>query len=233
MASASAPQAGISKRGTVTWTPRERAARRVVNNGRFLVLPGVCVPSLASHALGLALSRLANDWHATYRVRPVLVYTYVNTQHAGTCYAATGWDRCEEKTIRGLSVWMKPLCTEWRDILCAPTPRELGTAPPLSKIADWAMMEYGRSSMPDGRLRARLVDMGRRWEESPGAPVCAIFPQRDEQKAAYRFLSNERVTMDDILEPHREALTERCRLERTVLVAQDDAQLYIAPEPDQ
>ena len=213
--------------GYIGWTPRERAAHlgRIVNNGRFLILPGVRIPSLASHALGLALSRLADDWHAAYGVRPTLAYTYVDAGHAGTCYAATGWDRCEKTTVRGRSVWMKPLCADWRNTLCAPTRRELGTAPPLSEIADWAAMEYGRSTMPDGRLRTRLVDMGRRWEESPGAPVCAIFPQRAEQKAAYRFLSNGQVTMDDILEPHREALTERCRLESTVLVAQDTTTL--------
>ena len=122
----------------IGWTHRERAAHlgRIVNNGRFLILPGVRVPSLASHALGLALSRLADDWHAAYGVRPVLAYTYVDAGHAGTCYAATGWDRCEEKTIRGRSVWMRPLCAEWREVLRTPAFRELGTAPPLSKIAD-------------------------------------------------------------------------------------------------
>ena len=205
----------------IGWTRRELAAHlgRVVNNARFLILPGVRVPSLASRALGLALSRLADDWQAAYGVRPVLAYTYVDAGQTGTCYAAAGWERCEETTIRGRSVWMRPLCADWRQALRAPTCRELGTAPPLSETEDWAAMEYGRSSIPDGRLRTRLVYMGRQWEESPGAPVDAIFPQRAERTAAYRFLSNQQVTMDDILEPHREALTERCRQERTVLVA--------------
>ena len=76
----------------IGWTHRERAAHlgRVVNNERFLILPGVCVPSLAAHAL--ALSRLVDDWYAAYGVRPVLVYTYVDAAHA-----ATGWDRFGER----------------------------------------------------------------------------------------------------------------------------------------
>ena len=205
----------------IGWTQRELAAHlgRVVNNARLLILPGVRVPSLASRGIGLALSRLADDWQSAYGVRPVLAYTYVDAGQAGTCYAATGWERCEERTVRGRSVWMKPLCADWRQVLRAPTRRELGTAPPLSETEDWAATEYARSSIPDGRLRARLVCMGRQWEKSPGAPVGAICPQRADQKAAYRFLSNEQVTMDDVLEPHREALTERCRQERTILVA--------------
>ena len=197
--------------GYIGWTPRERAAHlgRIVNNGRSC-------PAFAyrlSPRMRSALSRLADD--AAYGVRPALAYTYVDAGHAGTCYAATG--RCGKTTVRGRSVWMKPLCADWREALRAPARRELGTAPPLSE----RLGGDGRSTMPDGRLRARLVDMGR--EESPGAPVCA--PQRAEQKAAYRFLSNGQVTMDDILEPHREALTERCRLEHTVLVAQDTTTL--------
>ena len=37
---------------------------------------------------------------------------------------------------------------------------------------------------------------------------------------AYRLLANPRVTMDDILQPHREAVAERCALETTVLLVQ-------------
>ena len=53
----------------------------------------------------------------------------------------------------------------------------------------------------------------------------AIFPTRAEQKAAYRLLSNGKVSMEHILEPHREMLVERCRLEPTVLAIQDTTTL--------
>ncbi|MBK8638837.1 MAG: DUF4338 domain-containing protein [Chromatiaceae bacterium] len=43
---------------------------RVVANARFLILPGVRVPHLASHLLGQLARRLPADWEARYGVRP-------------------------------------------------------------------------------------------------------------------------------------------------------------------
>ena len=43
--------------------------------------------------------------------------------------------------------------------------------------------------------------------------------------AAYRFLHNDGVEPADILQPHREALVERCRLHSTVLLVQDTTSL--------
>ena len=73
--------------------------------------------------------------------------------------------------------------------------------------------------------RARLAAMGRAWTERPGAALPVIFPGEAEQKAAYRFLSNPHVSMDDVLEPHREALAERCRSQPLVLAVQDTTML--------
>ena len=42
---------------------------RVVANSRYLLLPHVAVPHLASHVLALALRRLAGDWGRRVRVR--------------------------------------------------------------------------------------------------------------------------------------------------------------------
>ena len=53
----------------------------------------------------------------------------------------------------------------------------------------------------------------------------AVFPGSAEQQAAYRFLHNNRVGGDDILQPHREALVERCRPESAVLLVQDTTTL--------
>ncbi len=64
-----------------------------------------------------------------------------------------------------------------------------------------------------------------RLDESPGASVPALFPGEADQKAAYRFLSNPHVTMDNILEPHREAMADRCRPQPLVLAVQDTTML--------
>lgn len=64
----------------------------IVNNTRFLILPGVNVPNLASHLLALNLKRLNKDWQR-YHGHPVfLAETFVDSSRfRGTCYRAAGW----------------------------------------------------------------------------------------------------------------------------------------------
>ena len=67
--------------------------------------------------------------------------------------------------------------------------------------------------------------MAKAWDRAPGCDLPGVFPQRGPRKAAYRLLANPRVSMDDILHPHREAVVERCALETTVLLVQDTTTL--------
>ncbi len=209
----------------IGWSADARAANlgKVVNNHRFLILPGVRVHGLASCALDLAARRVAADWEAAYGVRPAMAYTYVGPGHCGTCYRAADWRRCAKATTAGCTVWMKPLAEPWRVVLCAEPGRAIHRAPALHMdgATDWAGREYARSTHPDGRVRERIVSMGRAWLEHPGAAVPEIFPARADRKAAYRLLSNEGVTMNHILEPHQATMVERCGLEETVLAIQD------------
>ncbi len=50
----------------------------IVNNARFLVLPGVHVPHLASRVLGQSLRRLPTGWMALHGYRPLLAGTFVD-----------------------------------------------------------------------------------------------------------------------------------------------------------
>jgi len=71
---------------------RKRHLPRVINNSRFLILPNVRVPHLASHVLGLALRRVALDWETCYGLRPWLAETLVDHQRfSGACYRAANW----------------------------------------------------------------------------------------------------------------------------------------------
>lgn len=79
--------------------------------------------------------------------------------------------------------------------------------------------------MPDERQPRRLVEPGDGWERAPGMPLTVVFPRRSEQVAAHRCLENERVSGEEVLQPHREALLERCRDEGTVLPAEDTTTL--------
>ena len=51
---------------------RDRTRSLLVSNSRFLILPWVRVPHLASKALAMATRRLAADWRHRYRQAPVL-----------------------------------------------------------------------------------------------------------------------------------------------------------------
>ena len=220
------------------WDDRTRGAHisQVVMNDRFLLLAGVRVPHLASHVLGRAAARLASDWSARHGVRPVLLETCVEASRPATSYRAAGW-RCVGRTAGrppGSSVATEPkkvllrgLESGWEETLRRAPARSPGSYPALALADDasWARREFGRSDLADGRLRRRLERLGAGWEEHPGQPLPAVFPGSAEQQAAYRFLHNRKVSDEDILQPHREALVERCRAASTVLLVQDTTTL--------
>lgn len=92
---------------------RARGLSYVTNNTRFLILPWVRVPHLASHVLGRIARRLSADWHTKYNHpihllepersgdsldvgQPVRAtagrQTFVDTSRfSGTCYRASNW----------------------------------------------------------------------------------------------------------------------------------------------
>ena len=110
---------------------RARRLHLLTNNTRFLILPWVRVPHLASHLLGHVLRRLSNDWSAKYGHPIHLVETFVERDRfRGTCYRAANWigvgqtrgrgrqDR--ERTIRVpiKDIYLYPLTTRFREELC-------------------------------------------------------------------------------------------------------------------
>jgi hypothetical protein len=71
---------------------RKRNLQRIVNNGRFLILPWVRVPGLASKILALSARQLPRDWERQYGYRPLLLETLVDgNRFHGTCYRAANW----------------------------------------------------------------------------------------------------------------------------------------------
>jgi hypothetical protein len=78
----------------IGWSAAERQAHlhQVVCNSRFLILPWVRVPNLASRVLALCAQRLPQDWQAAYGYAPVWLESYVDrARFAGTCYRAANW----------------------------------------------------------------------------------------------------------------------------------------------
>lgn len=71
---------------------RRERLHLVVNNARFLILPWVKQPNLASRVLGANLRRLSADWQAAYGHPVLLAETFVDrSRFHGTCYRASNW----------------------------------------------------------------------------------------------------------------------------------------------
>lgn len=78
----------------IGWSASQRAEglSHVVNNTRFLILPWVKVPGLASHVLSRAVRRLSDDWQGKYGHPVWLVETFVDRERfVGTAYRAANW----------------------------------------------------------------------------------------------------------------------------------------------
>jgi len=118
----------------IGWTAsgRQRHLPLLTNNTRFLILPWVHVPHLASHLLSLITRRLSRDWQAKYGHPIHLVETFVERERfAGTCYRAAGWVSVGATTGRGRNapslapqgpvkeVYLQPLRADFRARLCA------------------------------------------------------------------------------------------------------------------
>jgi len=76
------------------WDPATKRARLhlVAQQTRFLLLPWVRVPHLASKCLAATLRRLSADWQAAYGHELLLAETFVDpARFRGTCYRAANW----------------------------------------------------------------------------------------------------------------------------------------------
>lgn len=87
---------------------------RTINNSRFLILPHVKVPNLASHLLSLATKRIVRDWESYYAITPLVAETFVQPSlFDGTCYRAANWilvGRTKGYAKRGLSYTTSQEC---------------------------------------------------------------------------------------------------------------------------
>ena len=219
--------------------------QRVVCNSRFLIVPSVQVPNLASHVLGRVLGRLCSDWSARYGYEPVLVETFVDGRRfTGTCYRASGWcwlgqtagredgfanGRC---STGKKEIFVHPLRKDWRSVLCSEQEDRLGLRSPPADAQDWVEREFAGARLHDERLRRRLFHLTRDFMARPGAQIPeACGGSEAKSKAAYRFFDNDRVGMEAILRGHVEATAGRVREHEVVLAVQDTSSLNYSAHP--
>lgn len=89
----------------------------------------------------------------------------------------------------------------------------------------WSEHEMSTANFGDARLqrRAQLVLEG--LSQRPDGSIPAAFCSWGETQAAYRLFSNERVTGERVLEPHRDATLKRMEQYPVVLCVQDTTEL--------
>jgi len=216
----------------IGWTEGGRRAclDRVVCNSRFLILPGVRVPNLASHVLSLALARLPADWEQRYHIQPLLVETFVDPAFSGSCYRAANFIHVGESAGRrdgkAKQVFLFPLSKRWQKVLCVEpeTPLPHPEAP-----QNWAEEEFGTIRLYDERLKLRLYTLAQDFYNSPQANIPEACGSKARMWGAYRFFKNPKVTMDIILKAHTETTIERIKQQRIVLCPQDTTTLNYTP----
>lgn len=75
-----------------SYEDRDKHIHLIAQNVRFLILPWVHVPYLASHILGKMAKILPHQWQRVYNHTIVLLETFVDiSRFHGTCYKAANW----------------------------------------------------------------------------------------------------------------------------------------------
>lgn len=232
----------------IGWTDRARTANlnAAVANSRFLIVPQVQVPHLASHVLGLCARHLPQHWEARYGVRPVLLETFVERRRfRGTSYRAANWqhvgttcgrgrqDRSHTQAVAVKDIYLYPLQHDWRERLhaVAPEARAPSAACEQQRAPDWAAEELGAAQLGDARLKTRLLGLARDFYARPRAQIPQACGSRAKAKAAYRFFDHPRTTMDAILQSHYEATGTRMSEHPVVLAVQDTTSLNYNSQP--
>jgi hypothetical protein len=121
-----------SRDAFIGWDEHQRQMNldRIICNSRFLVLPWIQCPNLASMILGRIAKRVSLDWKAAYGIQPVLLETFVQqNRFSGTCYRAANWVEVgstsgysyfsrQKKNSATKTVFLYPLHRNFKKVLC-------------------------------------------------------------------------------------------------------------------
>ena len=104
----------------------------IAYNSRYLIVPWVKVPHLASHVLGRIARRISADWQALYHHPIHLLESFVDIERfKGTCYRAANWQCVGRSVGRGTKskrgaqtsikeLWVYPVNRDFRHKLLLP-----------------------------------------------------------------------------------------------------------------
>ncbi|GMU63590.1 MAG: hypothetical protein AMXMBFR34_53530 [Myxococcaceae bacterium] len=111
----------------IGWSARARRQniRLVAYNSRFLILPWVQVPHLASHLLGRMARMLPAAWSQVYGHPVHFAETFVDpTRFRGTCYRAANWVLLGRTTGRGHNARTHKATRPIKDVYGLPLTRQ-------------------------------------------------------------------------------------------------------------
>lgn len=129
LAWSSAPRHLAARDRFIGWPAevRRKHLHLIAYNTRFLILPGLRVPRLASHLLGRMARRISADWQALYAHPIHLLETFIDPERfRGTCYRAANWTCLGLTSGRGHNarthhchqprkeLWVYPLSKDFR-----------------------------------------------------------------------------------------------------------------------
>jgi hypothetical protein len=123
----------------IGWSPavRRRHLHLLAYNTRFLILPWVEVPHLASHLLGRMARQLSADWQTVYGHSIHYLETFVDRdRYKGTSYRAANWLCLGQTTGRGIKDKQHRVTLSLKDVLGYPLSKDFraklceGEAPP-------------------------------------------------------------------------------------------------------
>jgi hypothetical protein len=89
----------------------------------------------------------------------------------------------------------------------------------------WAAKEFETLNLGDARLNRRAVLLAERLADKPGASIPNACQTWSETVAAYRFLSHEGVSWEDVMQAHWQASEQRIAQHPVVLCLQDTTEL--------
>jgi hypothetical protein len=231
------------------WIGWDKATRQallhsIVGMSRFLIRPSVNCKNLASKVLGMSMATIADDFEQQYGYRPLLIESFVDTEHySGTSYQAANWlaigktkgrgrqDRYSKSTLSQKTIYMYILDIQFR--------KQLGLSPSAGlgalgiseglEAAQWAEHEFGGAPLGDKRLSRRLVNVAHAKAQTPGQAFSgAAKGDWAATKAYYRMIDqpeDSAVNLATILQPHRERTARRMKGQKTVLCVQDGSEL--------
>ena len=117
----------------IGWSPGilEKNRHLLAYNSRFLILPWVKVPHLASHLLAKCARGISADWQTLYHHPVFWLETFVDTElFKGTCYRAANWiflgntsgrgkyNKTQKQLTSIKAMYGFPLVKQFRQLLC-------------------------------------------------------------------------------------------------------------------